>query len=315
MKSSLGKLLCTTLLLAGTATDAAPPKSVAAEDGALVARGQSAARSENFAEAMRWYLAAAGKGNAQAMLMLGDLYTDGRGVAKDPQEALRWYRAAAAKGNAEAMWRVGMAYLIGTAAPKDDAQGVRWFKMSAAKGDQRGQNSLGVMLKEGKGIARNPAEALRLFQLSADQGNSAALYNMAAMYRDGLGVAKDEEEAYRLTQAARSSDPRNWRNFVVQIAPATLVAPQAGSSLGGTSHPNWMSDQGWIFFDLNSITRSGSDIFVNVGHGLGKDIPPPASERGVRFRINCARLEVESLGSGRIQKVSRDYYFIKQVCK
>jgi TPR repeat protein len=195
---------------------------------------------------MRWYLAAAAKGDAKAMLMLGGLYFEGKGVAKDPSEALNWHRKSAAKGNGRAMWYVGMAYLIGKAVPKNDAEGVRWFRLSAAKGDDNGQNSLAEMLRTGSGVVRDPAAALRDYRLAADQGNATALFNMARLIETGgPGVTKDEAEAFRLRQAAQSADPKKWRTFVVPLAPATMVpgrASEAASPAYDTVDQDYVAD-------------------------------------------------------------------------
>jgi uncharacterized protein len=54
--------------------------------------------AQNYAEAVRWYRAAAEQGLGQAQVNLGVMYRQGLGVAQDNAEALRWYRAAAEQG-------------------------------------------------------------------------------------------------------------------------------------------------------------------------------------------------------------------------
>lgn len=220
----LFKLMASALLLAGAA-DAAPVAKGSAGAAALTQRGQASERATNYAEAMRWYRAAAAKGNAESMLMLGGLYFEGKGVAKDYSEALKWHRASAAKGNEEALWYVGMAYYIGKAVPKNNAEAVRWFRLSAARGDANGRNSLAEMLRTGDGVTRDLIAAMRLYRLAADQGHRSALTNMARLLRTGgPGVPKDEAEAYRLQQAAaNSANPKKWRNYV--SPPVVAIAP------------------------------------------------------------------------------------------
>jgi TPR repeat protein len=58
--------------------------------------------AQDYAEAMRWFRGAAEQGNADAIVHIGVLYQNGRGVARDSAEALRWYRKAADQGNADA---------------------------------------------------------------------------------------------------------------------------------------------------------------------------------------------------------------------
>lgn len=49
-----------------------------------------------------WYMKAAGNGEVQAMLALGDMYVRGDGVPKDYDKAREFFRKAAAKGNSHA---------------------------------------------------------------------------------------------------------------------------------------------------------------------------------------------------------------------
>jgi TPR repeat protein len=45
---------------------------------------------------------AADQSNAWGQYNLGDMYRDGRGVAKDDEQAVFWYRKAAEQGNVSA---------------------------------------------------------------------------------------------------------------------------------------------------------------------------------------------------------------------
>ena len=55
--------------------------------------------TQDYGEAMRWYLRAAEKGDAVAMNYIGDIFENGHGVAKDIGAAVKWFRRAAALGN------------------------------------------------------------------------------------------------------------------------------------------------------------------------------------------------------------------------
>ena len=62
--------------------------------------------ARNYAEALRWYLKAADKGNAGAEYRLGWMYELGTGVAQNYEMALGWYRKALAHGNQDATARI-----------------------------------------------------------------------------------------------------------------------------------------------------------------------------------------------------------------
>ena len=50
-------------------------------------------------EAAKWYRSAAEQGQAEAQALLGSMYTQGDGVAKDKAEAEKWFKLAAKQGN------------------------------------------------------------------------------------------------------------------------------------------------------------------------------------------------------------------------
>lgn len=53
----------------------------------------------DFKQAVRWCELAAQSGDAEAQVMMGQLYQRGRGVPLDAQVAKTWYEKAAAQGN------------------------------------------------------------------------------------------------------------------------------------------------------------------------------------------------------------------------
>ena len=73
------------------------------------------------------YRMSADAGDAEAMLNLGVMYENGRGVPKDEAEAVRWYRKSADAGDTKAMLNLGRAYENGQGVPKDAAEAILWF--------------------------------------------------------------------------------------------------------------------------------------------------------------------------------------------
>ena len=67
-----------------------------------VKKGTEAYKQRNWAEALEWLLKAAEKGDAKAMLLLGNMYQYGWGVEEDWGKALDYYSEASDKGNGEA---------------------------------------------------------------------------------------------------------------------------------------------------------------------------------------------------------------------
>ena len=89
----------------------------------------------DYATAIRGFRVHAEQGHAEAQLILGGMYADGRGVLKDDAEAVRWYRLAADQGDAGAQFNLGVMYGKGEGVLKDEAEAVRWYRLAADQGD------------------------------------------------------------------------------------------------------------------------------------------------------------------------------------
>jgi TPR repeat protein len=66
--------------------------------------------AQNYAEAVRWYQAAAQQELADAQCNLGLCYQTGRGVEKNPDMAVKWFIKAARQGNKTAQHNLGLHY-------------------------------------------------------------------------------------------------------------------------------------------------------------------------------------------------------------
>src|SRR5262249_52331134 len=89
--------------------------------------------SKDYAEAYRWFRAAATQDNASAQFSLGALYDRGYGVAQDHAEAARWYHLAADQGNAAAQLNLGIMYFLGRGVPQDYVESHKWLNLAASR--------------------------------------------------------------------------------------------------------------------------------------------------------------------------------------
>jgi len=84
----------------------------AARDPGLAPLEERLARARAEQEALHQRLEAtrraAQAGDPRAQRQLGEMYAAGRGTAVDHAQAVRWYRAAADRGDAEAQYRLGV---------------------------------------------------------------------------------------------------------------------------------------------------------------------------------------------------------------
>ena len=114
----------------------------------------------------------AASGNVKAQCALGRIYANGLGVRQDYAEALRWYRAAAEKGYAEAEDKLGFLYDFGEGVPEDQALATEWYRKSALQGNPDAQFNLASLYDTGQGVPQNQSEAARWYRMAADRGDA-----------------------------------------------------------------------------------------------------------------------------------------------
>lgn len=78
--------------------------------------------------------------------------TPGYATPVDYAEATRWFRAAAEQGLAPAQDSLAHCYLKGVGLPADYAQAARWARLAAEQGNPRAFALLGYLYETGKGL-------------------------------------------------------------------------------------------------------------------------------------------------------------------
>jgi hypothetical protein len=169
--------------------------AAAAEDFAVGIRAHLA---KKYAESRQVFHALADAGDARAQFMMGTIYEQGLGVAKDLAAAAAWYRRAADGGNASAQYNLGVFYQFGKGVAKDAAEAARRLHMAAEQGHGRAQNNLSTFYFTGVGVPRDVVEAWKWLTLSAQDlkgaGREIALSNRAVIERE---MTADQIEAAR----------------------------------------------------------------------------------------------------------------------
>jgi len=177
-------------------------------------KGLTAAKSGDFATALREWTPLAEQGNADAQSSLGVMYEKGLGVSQDIKTAMKWYRLAAKQGNANAQFNLGTMYENGLGVSQDYKTAMKWYRLAAKQGNANAQYNLGVMYNVGKGVSQDYKTAVKWFRLSAKQGHAFAQYNLGNMYAKGQGVSQDYVRAHMWFNIAASSGNK----VVVKVA-------------------------------------------------------------------------------------------------
>ncbi len=163
----------------------------------------------DYRKAAEWFSKAAEKGSAPAAVMLGDMYSNGKGVKADAAAAAGWYRRAADKDYAQGQAKLAGAYYNGEGVKRDMAAAALLYGKACESGQEGAPCSrLGQMYMLGEGVKPDHQQALE-FLLRADSlGDKGAQVHVAEIYRAGLGSKPDLAKAADwLRRGANLGDP------------------------------------------------------------------------------------------------------------
>lgn len=133
-------------------------------------KGFSAAKTGDFATALREWRPLAEQGHATAQYNLGWMYKNGKGVSQDDAEAVRWYRLAAEQGLASAQYNLGIIYKNGEGVLQDTLESVRWLSKAAKQGNVGAQLSLGNLYETNKAIETDIITAHMWYNIAISLG-------------------------------------------------------------------------------------------------------------------------------------------------
>ena len=111
-------------------------------------KGLAAARSGDFATALREWTPLAKQGDADAQFSLGVMYEKGEGVAQDNKAAVKWYTLAAEQGLADAQFNLGVMYVNGTGVIKDNVYAHLWWNIAASSGDEDASENRDIIAEQ-----------------------------------------------------------------------------------------------------------------------------------------------------------------------
>jgi TPR repeat protein len=146
----------------------------------------------------------AAKGNASAMVALGDFYTDGTPLPRDISKGVGWYEKAATVGDTSAMNKLGTLYLSGIAGLQDFPTAREWLEKAAAKNDPDAMAKLGDFYLDADNPARDWTKARGWYENAAVDNNVRAMFNLGVIYEEGKGVRQDLTKAGEWYEKAAS---------------------------------------------------------------------------------------------------------------
>jgi TPR repeat protein len=126
-------------------------------------------------------------GDVAVCIQLGDVYANGRGVARDLGRAARAYDRACAGGAVDVCNTLGEIVEQTGAVEGGIARAEQLYAKACEGGSSRGCLNLGLVAAGREDFVR----AFLLYQKSCDGGWAAGCHQVAAAYQEGEGVAKD----------------------------------------------------------------------------------------------------------------------------
>lgn len=118
------------------------------------------------AKAAPWYRQAAVKGFAEAQVQLAELYDAGEGVPQDIETAVLWYEKAAEQGHEDALLALGQHYSQDLNHAKS---ALPYYQRAADMGNANAGYRLGLLYLGESGIPRDDQKAWLYLSLAADR--------------------------------------------------------------------------------------------------------------------------------------------------
>jgi hypothetical protein len=154
-------------------------------------------------------------------LMLGVMYLQGQGTARDPKQAAEWFDKVAynritnddkviwdpknpefKSAMVEASLSLANLYMQGKGVKQDIRQSYKLYERAAELGYVPAMATLARMNYSGIGVSKDPKKALKLYEEVAAYGYAPAQYTLAQLYQSGAAGDKDLKKAFEWYQQA-----------------------------------------------------------------------------------------------------------------
>jgi len=146
-----------------------------------------------YKSAEKYYFMASRRGNVDAMIALGRMYAQGKGVDKDLAKAKKLFSDAVARGSCQAMCELGILILDENVPAPDYDTARKYLENASGKGYASAQYKLGTIYLNGLGGPRDLEKAKELFRSASLKNNEAKLELLIMAKQDEL-TAMDKEE-------------------------------------------------------------------------------------------------------------------------
>ena len=163
--------------------------------------------------AISWFTSAAGAGNIDAQVFLGDLYLGARDgyVEMDTEEGIKWMTMAADAGDGDSMYVLEQIYRMPFYGVVDMDKSLEYCKMAIENGIVDAADDLDQ-------YDMDDSDYIDWTIKGAELGSMLCQVNMAGAYCDGeYGLEKDFAEAAKYLKMAKDNTDSSYYDTMVQI--------------------------------------------------------------------------------------------------
>jgi serine/threonine protein kinase len=192
---------------------------------AMLLLGEST-RQTNQEYALRWFEAAAAKGNDHAKVQAGLVLSNRRGDG-DAVRAFEYFKSAADNGNGEGKFTAGECYYLGKGTTVDVPKALELLQEAAAMHEPRAMDLLGTHFRR----AKDYQKAKTYFEEATQLGFVRSTVNLGVLYLQGEGVTQNYQTAAVLfKKGAERSDSYGMFFYAECLAEGKGVQKDAGSA-------------------------------------------------------------------------------------
>jgi len=168
---------------------------------------------QDFAEAAKWFNAAARQEDGYALATLSAFYYYGTGVVQDRARGKRLLLRAAELGDEKGLTGAWKLLLAGQPEDRDPRLGLHFLNKAASTNDPDAAYMLAREYLTGRDVPRDPARAVEWFERAAKEKHAVASLWLSELHAKGIGVRQDVKRAERMLQEALSSAKLTDKNL------------------------------------------------------------------------------------------------------
>jgi len=125
--------------------------------------------------------ARASEGSPKALFELGNRYSFGEGVKKDPAKAFALFQLSAQEGYGDGMFNLAACYRFGEGVQRDMDSAIAWYERASETDKLFGPFALGEIYAKGEAGAVDRSKAVYYLQLAWENGNQDAVGLLKAL--------------------------------------------------------------------------------------------------------------------------------------